>query len=148
MIAAAEQLQSNSPSTVVNLSSVAAARGGIGRAAYNASKAAVESISRTAAVEWASAGVTVNAISPGFTETPLLVDALHTGTIDEADLLARIPAGRLARTAEIADLVVFLASSAARYITGQTIVIDGGFLIDYGVGFKPGMTTERGPREG
>jgi NAD(P)-dependent dehydrogenase (short-subunit alcohol dehydrogenase family) len=64
----------------------------------------------------------------------LLRAAYDRGAIDERDVLARIPAGRVAQVGEIAEVVAFLGSQAASYITGQTIVADGGFLVDYGVG--------------
>ena len=104
--------------------------------AYNASKAGLVAMTKSLAYEWAGRGVRVNALSPGYIDTPLLRGAFARGAIAEEDVLARIPMGRVADTAEIAQVVAFLASPAAGYITGQTLVVDGDFLVDYGVGIR------------
>jgi NAD(P)-dependent dehydrogenase (short-subunit alcohol dehydrogenase family) len=121
---------------IVNIASIAWDRGAAGRAPYVVSKAGVVGLTRVAAVEWAGSGIRVNAVAPGYIETPLLRNAFERGAIDEADVLARIPAGRVARIEEIAEVVAFLASPAAAYITGQVLVVDGGFLADFGVGLR------------
>jgi NAD(P)-dependent dehydrogenase (short-subunit alcohol dehydrogenase family) len=118
---------------VINVASIAWARGCPGRAAYAASKAALVSLTQTAAVEWAERGVRVNAVAPGYVETDLLRSAVASGALDELEILDRIPARRLATPAQIADAVAFLASPQAAYINGHVLVIDGGFLADYGV---------------
>jgi 3-oxoacyl-[acyl-carrier protein] reductase len=118
---------------IVNVTSVAAERGSPQRAAYSATKAAILGLTRSAAVEWASRGVRVNAIGPGYVETGIYRAAVDAGRIRESDVLARIPAGRLATLEEVADGVAFLISPAARYMAGQTLYLDGGFLADYGV---------------
>jgi 3-oxoacyl-[acyl-carrier protein] reductase len=122
---------------IVNLSSVAGARGAAGRAAYAASKAAIVSLTRTAAVEWAARGVRVNAVAPGYVETDLVASFVAAGRLDLAPVLSRTPAGRLAAPAEIAKAIRFLASSDASYINGQVLFVDGGFEADYGVPFAP-----------
>lgn len=122
---------------IVNLSSVAGARGAAGRAAYAASKAAIVSLTRTAAVEWAARSVRVNAVAPGYVETDLVASFVAAGRLDLAPVLSRTPAGRLAAPAEIAKAIRFLASSDASYINGQVLFVDGGFEADYGVPFAP-----------
>jgi 3-oxoacyl-[acyl-carrier protein] reductase len=118
---------------IVNVASVAWARGCPGRAAYAASKAALVSLTKSAAVEWADRGVRVNAVAPGYVATPLLESALETGALSRDEILARIPMRRFASARQIADVVAFLASPQADYITGHVLVADGGFLADYGV---------------
>ena len=121
---------------IVNIASVAAERGAGGRAPYATTKAALVGLTRSAAVEWASHGIRVNAVGPGYVDAGVLRAAIETGTLDPADVLERIPAGRLAEPAEIGAMVSFLASPRAAYVTGQVLYVDGGFLADYGVHVK------------
>jgi 3-oxoacyl-[acyl-carrier protein] reductase len=122
--------------SIVNITSISAERGAPGRAAYVASKAAVIGLTRTAAVEWGGRGIRVNAVGPGYVETPMLLDALSSGELDSARILQRIPQGRFAKPEEIAAAVYFLASDEASYINGQTLFVDGAFLADYGVNLE------------
>jgi NAD(P)-dependent dehydrogenase (short-subunit alcohol dehydrogenase family) len=96
-------------------------------AAYAASKAAVMALTRSLAVEWARSGVNVNAIAPGVVRTALN-SALLDGTDRGRELLLRTPMGRFGAPEEMAGAAVLLASDAASFITGQCIVVDGGFL--------------------
>ena len=112
---------------VVNVSSVYAQRTRHGRSVYGATKAALESLTRTAAIEAAPHGVLVNAVAPGFVETELTRQ--NNGPEALAALSARIPVGRLAAPPEIAEVVAFLASERNTYLTGHTLVVDGGFSL-------------------
>ena len=136
MRAAGRVMLAQGSGSIVSIASVSGERGAPGRAPYVVSKAGVVALTRVAAVEWSARGVRVNAVAPGYIDTPLLRGAYERGAITEEDVLARIPMGRVADVREIADVVAFLASPAASYITGHTINVDGGFLVDYGVGFK------------
>jgi 3-oxoacyl-[acyl-carrier protein] reductase len=119
---------------IVNVASIAAERGQAGRAAYGATKSAIVSLTRTAAVEWAARGVRVNAVGPGYVDTGVYRAALAEGRLDNDEVLSRIPARRLAGAEEIAAVVAFLASPEASYVTGHVLYADGGFLADFGVG--------------
>lgn len=96
-------------------------------AAYSASKAAVASLTKSLAIEWAKRGVNVNAIAPGVFRT-----ALNQKLLDESDrgreFLTRTPMGRFGQVDELAGAAVFLASDAASFVTGEVLVVDGGFL--------------------
>ena len=124
---------------IINISSVASERGSPARTAYSTTKAAINGLTRSAAVEWARHGIRVNAVAPGYIVTGIYTAAVEAGRIREEDVLRRIPADRLGTLEEVADAVAFLSSPAARYITGQVIYVDGGFMADYGV--PPGRTT-------
>lgn len=117
---------------IVNIASVGA-RGAAGRAPYSATKAAVVALTATVGAEWASRGVRVNAVAPGYIDTGVLRASVSAGTLDVGSILQRIPAGRLADGDEIAGVVEFLASDAASYVNGQTLYVDGGFMVDYGI---------------
>ncbi len=84
-------------------------------------------MTKSLAVEWAADGVRVNAIAPGYTETKMLRDVIDAGRVDEQAILRRTPMGRLAEPQEMADMALFLASSQAKYVTGQIMAVDGGW---------------------
>jgi NAD(P)-dependent dehydrogenase (short-subunit alcohol dehydrogenase family) len=111
---------------IINIASLSSFVGFFEVAAYSASKAAVAGLTRALAVEWAPHGVTVNAIAPGVFKTDLNRELLESPRGQE--LLARTPMKRFGQVEELVGTAVFLASDAASFITGQLIVVDGGFL--------------------
>lgn len=110
---------------VLNLASIDAFMAEMGLAYYNAAKAAVVSLTKTLALEWAPRGVRVNAIAPGWIDTPMNAPE-KADPEAEARILAQIPMGRWGRPEEIAAAAVFLCSDAASFITGEVLVADGG----------------------
>ena len=118
-------MQPQGAGSVVNLSSTMGHRGAPGASIYTASKHAVEGLTKSAALEAAAFGVRVNAVAPGPVETAML--DRFTGNPDrKAGLVAGVPLKRAGRSEEIADAIVFVASSKASFITGQIIAVNGG----------------------
>ena len=114
--------------SVVNLGSMSSFFGIEMVPGYGAAKAGVVQLTKTLAVAWAKHGIRVNAVAPGVVETNMTKPMMPFEQLT-APLLARTPMGRFAAAEEIAPAVLFLASSAARYMTGHTIVVDGGFSV-------------------
>ena len=111
--------------SIVNLSSTFGERGGAGAALYSASKHAVNGFTRSAALEVAATGIRVNAVAPG----PVATGGLErfAGSQERAAAMAAtVPAGRLGSVDDIADVITFLASDAARFVTGQIVAVNGG----------------------
>ena len=111
--------------SIVNLSSTFGERGGAGAALYSASKHAVNGLTRSAALEVAAQGIRVNAIAPGPVATGGL-DRFAGGRENTAAMAAGVPAGRLGTVEEIADVIKFLASDEASFLTGQIVAVNGG----------------------
>ena len=133
MQAAARYMLEAGSGAIVNISSIAGARGNPDRSAYSATKAAIDSITKSGAVGWAQRGVRVNAVAPGFTKTPIVQVFIDEGKYDEEQLTRITPMRRMASPDEIAQAVVFLGSEEASFITGQTLYVDGGYMAEYGV---------------
>ena len=110
---------------VVNIASISGLFGDRGLSAYNAAKAGVVNLTRTAALELAPLGIRVNAVCPGLIDTPALRRALERSPGRESLLQKSVPAGRLGRAEEVARAVLFLASDDASYVNGATLVVDG-----------------------
>ncbi|MED1794350.1 MULTISPECIES: 3-oxoacyl-[acyl-carrier-protein] reductase [Brevibacillus] len=111
---------------IINITSVVGVLGNPGQANYVAAKAGVIGLTKTAARELATRGITVNAVAPGFIDTEM------TSVLSEdvkASMMGQIPLGRLGQTDDIASVVLFLASDAANYMTGQTLHVDGGMYM-------------------
>ncbi|WP_192384462.1 SDR family oxidoreductase [Mesorhizobium silamurunense] len=113
---------------IVNVASMAGMVGNPKRNAYAASKAGLISLTRSLACEWASCGIRVTAVAPGYVRTPMVAELERAGKVDLAAVRRRVPMGRLARSDEIARAVRFLASTQARYITGSVLAVDGGWM--------------------
>jgi 3-oxoacyl-[acyl-carrier protein] reductase len=111
---------------IVNVSSIAASKPAPGLGLYSASKAALESLTRSMAVEWAPKGIRVNAVAPGHVKTEGVLADFRLGRLDEAAMLTRIPAGRIADGDDVANAVLFLCSDRARHIVGHVLTVDGG----------------------
>lgn len=123
---AAPALARSGRGAIVNITSITARRASVGRAAYGPSKAALEGLTRQAAVELAPLGIRCNAVAPGPVESPLSIANLSAK--DYADYVASIPSGRFSSAAEVADAVAYLCSGCAGSVTGQCLAVDGGWL--------------------
>lgn len=117
-------MSANGGGAVVNVASILGSVGTAGSPAYVSTKHAVVGLTKTAAIEYATAGVRVNSVGPGYIDTPLLAKAPEAA---KQGLIAKHPIGRLGRAEEVAHLIAFLASDAASFITGSYHLVDGGY---------------------
>lgn len=113
--------------SIINLSSIGGHVGLPGAAVYSASKHAVDGLTKSAALEVAASGVRVNAVAPGPVATSMLDRFVGGNEAAKAGFLETVPAGRASTPDEIAQTIVFLASDKARFLTGQSILVDGGY---------------------
>jgi len=128
LAAAVPLLRASGGGAVVNMASVSGLRPTRGEAPYSAAKAAVIALTKSAALEYGPDGIRVNCVSPGFIRTQLTGFAFdNPAWIDPLE--ARTPLGRAGTPEDVADVVVFLASDRARYVTGHNLVVDGGSLL-------------------
>jgi NAD(P)-dependent dehydrogenase (short-subunit alcohol dehydrogenase family) len=125
--AAARGMLARGRGAIVNVASINATEAFPERLAYCASKAALRMMTEVLAVEWAGRGVRVNAVSPGVTRTEMVAHAIESGIVNEDLYLRRTPLGRLGRPEDVAAAVLYLASDAASFVTGTTLVVDGGW---------------------
>jgi NAD(P)-dependent dehydrogenase (short-subunit alcohol dehydrogenase family) len=116
---------------IVNCSSLGGLVGGNQRGTYHAAKHGVIGFTKSAALEYATRGIRVNAICPGMIRTPMFDKMVAEGQGDELNAMLKtlVPMGRMGQPEEIADAVLWLCSSAASYITGQSISVDGGYVM-------------------
>ncbi len=122
------QMLKQGSGVIVNCSSLAGFVGARGRAAYSATKYAVIGMTKSAALEYATRGIRVNAVCPGMFETPM-ADFITEGNKDVLkEMTKAAPMGRLGQPEEIADAVLWLCSDASSYVTGEALSVDGGFL--------------------
>lgn len=126
--AAAVHMLAARSGAIINLSSVAGVLGLARRNAYSAAKAGISMMTRTMGCEWASHGVRVNAVAPGYMLTPFFQKLMDEGKLDGQKILRRTPAGRFGSPGHIADAMLFLASRQAEFITGVTLPVDGGYM--------------------
>jgi NAD(P)-dependent dehydrogenase (short-subunit alcohol dehydrogenase family) len=116
--------------SIINVASVASFVGMPRRASYCTSKAGIDGLTRSLAVEWAGDGVRVNSVAPGYVRTAFTALLIQQGTLTIDPIVARTPLRRFAEPEEIAGCIAFLASDDASYVTGSTLVVDGGMTID------------------
>lgn len=126
---AAGRVMKDSGGVIINLSSIAAKTGWPGRVSYAAAKNGVTGITESLAVEWAQYGIRVLAVAPAWVNTELMQSAARRGVVAIEKLNAAIPLGRIAEVDDISSVIVFLASDEARFMTGQVVYVDGGYLV-------------------
>lgn len=116
-------------SSIVMMSSMGAHLGIPERLGYCAAKGGIEAAVKTLAVEWASVGIRVNSVAPGWVKTPAIANIIDSGFLDIDPIIRRTPEGRLAEPSEIAEILSFLLSTASSYITGSVVIADGGMTV-------------------
>ncbi len=123
---AAELFIGQRSGVIINISSVAGTTGTLGEIPYSVSKAGLQMLTRLAAAEWGKYGIRVNCVAPGMTLTEKVKSSVDRGLYDMDELAAHFPLRRAGTTEEVGNAVLFLASNHASYITGQTLLVDGG----------------------
>jgi len=125
-----QQMRSQGSGAIVNCSSLGGLVGGSERGIYHAAKHGVLGFTKSAALEYAARGIRINAVCPGLIQTPMSDHMVATGQGEALKAMEKsIPMGRVGRPEEIADAVLWLCSDAASYVVGQSISVDGGFIM-------------------
>lgn len=127
--AAAARMADRGGGSIVNIASCSVGFGLPMRVPYTVSKAGLVQLTKVLAVEWASCGIRVNAVAPGYMLTALLQDGLAQGDVKQSEIEGKIAMRRFGTTDEASSAILFLASDAASYITGQTLYVDGGYSV-------------------
>ena len=115
--------------SIINIGSIASVLAMPKRSVYVATKTAVVGLTRALAVEWAGRGIRVNAVGPGYHWTPLMEDYVNRGALDKERIRKRIPMGRIGTMEDVARAVCFFASPLSEYVTGQFLMVDGGYTV-------------------
>lgn len=123
------QMRQQGNGAIVNCSSLGGLVGGAGRAAYHAAKHGVLGLTKSAALEYATQNIRINAVCPGTIDTPMVEKMFETGDLSREDLARVQPIGRLGKGSEIADTVLWLCSPSSSFVIGQSISVDGGYTI-------------------
>lgn len=129
-LVAMNAIKNNLSAVIINISSISSILTVPRRIVYSASKAALDSLTRSLALEWAQHNVRVNSVAPGHTSTEDILTSLDEGILDYEAITKPIPIKRLAKPEEIAKFITYLCSNDTQYITGQTIFFDGGRAIN------------------
>lgn len=127
--AAAKYMIKQGRGKIINVSSITYTYAFLNRAPYSATKAGVSQLTKTLALEWAKFGLTVNAIGPGIVQTPLTEVYIKSDPERTDRVRGMIPMGRFSKPEDLVGVTLFLASGASDYLTGQTIIVDGGFTL-------------------
>ena len=123
------QMRKQGSGAIVNCSSLGGLVGAPGRGTYHAAKHGVFGLTKSAALEYASRGIRINAVCPGIIDTPMVAGMLATQAEAMKELMKDVPIGRLGRAEEIGDAVLWLCSPAASFVIGHALAVDGGYTV-------------------
>jgi NAD(P)-dependent dehydrogenase (short-subunit alcohol dehydrogenase family) len=123
------QMRKQGSGAIVNCSSLGGLVGAPGRGTYHAAKHGVLGLTKSAALEYASRGIRINAVCPGIIDTPMVAGMLATQAEAMKELMKDVPIGRLGRAEEIGDAVLWLCSPVASFVIGHALAVDGGYTV-------------------